>query len=121
MTNTTSSGKSTRNVLLGMLLVALILAGGVSFYASSQPDGLNKVAADKGFNAGEREHDLAGFPLAGYETAGLDNPRLSKAVAGVLGVGVTLIIGAGIFLLIRRRSPEDSASPEGRAEDVPRR
>lgn len=36
-------------VLVG-ILVALVLAGGVSYYASGSPDGLNRVAADHGFD-----------------------------------------------------------------------
>jgi len=69
MTNDTSNHRTrNRNILLAFLVVALLLAGGVSFYASSQPDGLNKVAADKGFDVNVRDHDLSGSPFAGYGT-----------------------------------------------------
>ena len=47
---------STRSVLVAGLLVALLLAGFVSFYASSDPDGLNRVAQDKGFADTEEDH-----------------------------------------------------------------
>ena len=35
--------------LLGGILVSIIVAGFISYYASSSPDGLEKVAEDKGF------------------------------------------------------------------------
>ena len=40
---------STVWVVVGGLVVALLLAGIVSFYASGDPDGLTKVSEDKGF------------------------------------------------------------------------
>jgi hypothetical protein len=41
---------SRRTLVLVGLLVAVVLAGGVSYFASSSPDGLNKVASDTGFD-----------------------------------------------------------------------
>ena len=104
--------------LAGGLLVALLLAGVVSNFASSSPDGLDSTAL-RGCttNAGgeitggtcmarnEREHQLGGGPLAGYGIRGIDNPYLSTGLAGVLGVAVTFVIGGGIFRLVRRRKP----------------
>lgn len=86
------------------LMVALVLAGIVSFYASSSPDGLEKVAADKGMDTQARDHDLAGSPLAGYQTKDVGNVRLSGGLAGVIGVGATLAVGTGVFYLVRRRA-----------------
>ncbi|MGH8969957.1 MAG: PDGLE domain-containing protein [Actinomycetes bacterium] len=96
-----------RAFLLAGLLVALLLAGGVSYYASSMPDGLEKVAADKGVDEGSRGHDLAGSPVADYAVEGVDDDRLSTALAGVAGVAVTLALGGGLFLAVRRRAPAD--------------
>ena len=45
-----------RIFLLGGLLVAIGLALLVSGFASSSPDGLNKVAEDHGFAANARQH-----------------------------------------------------------------
>jgi cobalt/nickel transport protein len=44
---------STKWVALGILVVALLLAGVVSYYASSEPDGLNRVAQDTGISRTE--------------------------------------------------------------------
>lgn len=93
----------TRWVVVGVAVVALLLAGVVSFYASSSPDGLNRVAEDKGFASTERTHSSDGSPLAGYESKGVDDPRLSKAVAGVTGTVLVLVLAGGLTLLVRRR------------------
>lgn len=82
--------------------MALLLAGVVSYYASSQPDGLEKVAADHGLDVGATDSHTAGSPLADYAVSGLDDERLSVGVAGVIGVVVTFATAGGIFLLVRR-------------------
>ncbi|GAA1290770.1 hypothetical protein Psi02_34750 [Planotetraspora silvatica] len=99
-----------RPVLLGGGLVALLLAGVVSFYASSAPDGLNKVAADKGFNAYERPHDLENGPLAGYGVSGVEDERLSGGLAGIAGVGITVLVGGAIFFTVRRRRQDKAVA-----------
>lgn len=94
--------------LLG-LVVALVLAGIVSFYASSSPDGLNKVAADHGIAATEAQHAAKESPLAGYSTKGVGDQRLSGAVAGVAGVALTLGLATGVFWVVKRRQPATDA------------
>lgn len=94
---------STRTVALGMFLVALVLAGVVSFYAASTPDGLNRVAQDQGFSSTETAHGSADGPFAGYSTADVGNARLSGGVAGVVGVVVVLALTSGVTVVLRRR------------------
>lgn len=96
----------TRWVLLGIGVVALLLAGVVSFYAASSPDGLTKVSQDEGFASTETEHGAADGPFAGYTTRDVDNARLSGGLAGVVGVVVVLVIASGVVLLVRRRHRE---------------
>ena len=48
------------------LAVAFALAFFVSPYASSEPDGLERVAIDNGFADQAQEHALADGPLADY-------------------------------------------------------
>ena len=57
---------STRKVWGIGLVTALVLAGFVSFYASASPDGLEKVAHDKGIDAKTNQHATADSPLADY-------------------------------------------------------
>jgi cobalt/nickel transport system permease protein len=96
--------------LLAGLAVALLLAGVVSFYASSAPDGLEKVADDHGLDAGATASHTDGSPLAGYSVAGVSNERLSVGVAGVVGVAVTFAIAGGLFLAVRRRAAGSDTS-----------
>ncbi|MDX3750576.1 energy-coupling factor ABC transporter permease [Streptomyces sp. AK08-02] len=93
----------TRNVWLTGLAASLVLAGVVSFYASASPDGLEKVAADKGIDAKVEDHAAADSPLADYGVEGITDGRLSGGLAGVIGVGVTVVAGTGIFWAVRRR------------------
>jgi hypothetical protein len=85
------------------LLVCLFLAGGTSFYASGSPDGLEKVAADQGFEDTADDHVLSDWPLADYAIRGIDSARLSGGLAGVAGVGLTLVLAGGLFTLLARR------------------
>ena len=86
-----------------MLVAALLLAGVVSFYASGDPDGLNRVAEDAGFSSAEADSPTAGSPLAGYQTSGIGQDRLSGGFAGVAGVLVVLVLAGGVTHVVRRR------------------
>ena len=52
-----------------------------------------------------QDHEFADSPLADYGIKGLDNPYLSTGLAGVAGVLVTFVVGAGFFWVVRRRGP----------------
>ncbi|WP_330261818.1 energy-coupling factor ABC transporter permease [Streptomyces sp. NBC_00539] len=102
-----SGPRSTKPVWITGLVTALVLAGFVSYYASASPDGLEKVAADKGIDQNEREHAAANSPLADYSVKDVADTRLSGGLAGVIGVGATVAVGTGIFWSVRRRRAED--------------
>ncbi len=100
----------------GGLLLALLLAGVLSNFASSSPDGLDATArkgcttsADGTITGGtcmaqrEKTHQMKDSPLADYGIRGIDNPYLSTGLSGVLGVLVTFGLGGGVFWLVRRR------------------
>lgn len=94
-----------RIVAAGILLVALLLAGGASFYASGSPDGLESVASDKGFIDTAEDHATGSGPFADYDATFLDDERGSVGVAGVVGVLVVLALGSGIAYAVRRSAP----------------
>lgn len=98
---------STRVVLVTVLGIALVVAGIVSHYASSSPDGLTSVAADLGFASSQQAS--TGGPLAGYDVPGLGHPRWSGGLAGVVGCLVVLAVST---LLFRLRRPGSSAGGE---------
>ncbi|WP_030317519.1 energy-coupling factor ABC transporter permease [Streptomyces sp. NRRL B-3229] len=102
-----AAARSPRKVWITGLAASLVLAGFVSFYASASPDGLEKVAADQGIDAKTEEHASADSPLADYGVKDVEDARLSGGLAGVIGVGVTVVAGTGVFWAVRRRRSAD--------------
>jgi hypothetical protein len=94
------------------LVVALLLAGVASYYASSAPDGLNRVAEDQGIARTERDHAAADGPMAGYRARGIENDRLSGlVVASVVAVRPDLCYGARRALAARTLQVRPQAAP----------
>lgn len=108
LTPVPAAAHRTRNVWLTGLAASLVLAGVVSFYASASPDGLEKVAADKGIDAKVEKHATSDSPLADYSVEGITDGRLSGGLAGVIGVGATVVAGTGIFWAVRRRRTDEN-------------
>lgn len=81
----------TRWVLLGLLAASLVLAGVVSFFASSAPDGLSRVADDSGISHTEQKRDAVAHAVP-------------PGVARVGGLLVVLALGSGVAWAVRRRS-----------------
>ena len=104
--------------LIGGLLVALALGVFVSPFASSSPDGLEKVSMDKGFDETAEDHALDDSPLADYRVRGVGDDRLGTAASGLLGVLLTFGLGLVLFGFVqrsaRRRAVEGSASEDVR-------
>jgi hypothetical protein len=94
---------SRRVLWIGALVVVLLLAGLASYYASSHPDGLERVAEQAGFLDSARDSAASDSPLADYRTDGVGDDRLSGGLAGVLGSLLVLALAGGLFWLLRRR------------------
>jgi cobalt/nickel transport protein len=95
--------KQSKFLIAGFVL-SLVLAGVVSNFASSSPDGLEKVAEDIGFLDSAKDHTYADGPLADYGVKGIENERLSTGTAGVIGVIATAGVSTGLFFVLRRKS-----------------
>jgi cobalt/nickel transport system permease protein len=79
------------------LVVALALAVFISPFASSQPDGMERVAIDQGFAAAAAEAPAWRFSLIpDYSFPGISNPALATGLAG--GVGTLLLFGVVLLL-----------------------
>ena len=89
--------------LLGGILVSIFVAGFISYYASSSPDGLEKVAEDKGFLDTAQDSANSGSFLADYGVAGIDNERLSVGLSGLIGVIATLSVSLLIFKTLAKK------------------
>ena len=94
---------STRTLVLIGLAISVLLAVVLSHYASSHPDGLEYVAEKTGFIGTAEESVVVGGPAAGYQVRGVESPRLSGGLAGLLGVAVTALAAFGLFALLRKR------------------
>jgi cobalt/nickel transport protein len=107
-----------RRFFIGFAIISLLLAGVVSYFANSNPDGLDAVTRNGctvvQTSQGERlegdciaqhaaEHPLKSGPLADYTVSG--DSRFT-GVAGVVGVVATLAVAGGLFWVLRRRSDE---------------
>jgi hypothetical protein len=90
-----------RNTMLLIGAIAAILITGVVFsqFSSSDPDGLEFVAEQQGFDQTAETHSLESTPLAGYG----DSSIAGKAIAAVVGLVLTAGIGFGLFWFLRKR------------------
>jgi hypothetical protein len=84
------------------LALAVGLATAVSPYASSSPDGLEKVAGDKAFlDQGTLHAVQEDSPVPDYAVPGVDDPRVATGLAGF--GGTLLVFGAGYVLVLASR------------------
>ncbi len=87
-------------LLIGILMIALAIAGGLSLLASGAPDGLEHSMEQMGAVDGEPALDS---PMPDYEAPFWKNPTARKAIAGLSGtlavLGLVLLAGR----LLRRK------------------
>jgi len=100
---------SRRAFFASFLLVALVIAGFGSYYASAHPDGLESVAEKTGFLDTADDSSTAEGPFADYSTKGIDDARLSGGVAGVVGCLLVLVFAGGLAWTVRRRGPTEGS------------
>lgn len=88
--------------------VATVTAVGLSLAASSQPDGLERVAGDLGFAVTGPGSLLHSSPFADYSVGGLDG-WMSPAAAGLVGLMMTCAVCA-VMVGVTRRSAAPTAA-----------
>jgi hypothetical protein len=92
---------SSKKLLVVGLLVSIVIASILSFYASSQPDGLEKVTADQSLDVNAVDSANSDSALADYGVAGVENERASAFLGGLIGVAITGLAGAGLYFWLR--------------------
>jgi cobalt/nickel transport protein len=93
-----------RTMAISGVVLALILAAFVSPFASTQKDGLERVAEQQRIEAAEQPVWKAA-PMPDYAVAGVEDGGWATGVAGV--VGTLAVLGLGLLLgrlLVRRSS-----------------
>lgn len=102
-------------VVLG-LAVAVGLATAASPWASPDPDGLERVAEDKGFlDTATSNRIQDDSPIPDYAFPGIGNERVATGVAGFVGTIGLFAVGLGLALLLLRhaRGPTPETSTGG--------
>jgi cobalt/nickel transport protein len=110
-------------------LVTLLIAGGLSYLASSSPDGLDSATL-KGCEVvqtshGEElhgeciaqhagHHAMSTSPLADYTIGGRNG---TGGLAGIAGVLVTVVVAGGTFWLIARSRTKREPTPKSTVGD----
>ena len=82
------------------IIIAVFLVIFLSPLASKLPDGLQRVAQDKGFL--EKTRTLSPPVIPGYLFPGIKNEKLAVIAAGIVGILIVFIISYFIALLIRK-------------------
>lgn len=106
-----ASSASLGGVVIVGLLVTLLLAVFASPFASTDPDGLERVAIDQGFADTAQDHTLGGSPLADYSVEGVEGGT-ATGLAGLVGVGATFAVGLGVLGIRRARRSRRTAAAD---------
>lgn len=83
------------------VIVSLLMAGVISLYASTDPDGLERVAEDLGFLEHGEGHEVIKSPMPDYMIPGIENETLSASAAGILGTVTVFSLGILIGKALR--------------------
>lgn len=97
-------------VLIVGMLGSVTVAGLSSLFASQEPDGLQRVAQEQGFAENEEPSATSEGPFGGYALDGVENESLSSGVSAAAGLGLTLVLGMGLFWFLSRKPSGETGS-----------
>ena len=115
---------STKKVLIVLAILAVLIGGGLSLYASANPDGLEwaiqkvtgstELESEGGVHeaAQQTQESTAFMPDYDYKDAGKEGAASGTSVAGLVGGAITCVLAAGTGLAItavkrRKKAAED--------------
>ena len=97
-------------LIAGGLGIALLITL-FSPFASSHPDGLERVAEDKGFSG------LADSPpyelISDYVFPWVGNEDLATILSGIVGVLIVAVVVSGVGFLLARAGDAQRSTPSG--------
>ncbi|MDS1029374.1 PDGLE domain-containing protein [Bacillota bacterium LX-D] len=86
------------------LLVALLIGVFLSPFASSSPDGLERVAEDKGFLAKSEGREVVGAPMPDYVLPVISNETVAGSAAGAVGTIITFGAAYGLAKIVSKKN-----------------
>jgi hypothetical protein len=99
---------------LGVIVVGLgiaVIVALVSPWASSRPDGLERVAEDKEFI--DEAKDPPYKVIADYVFPGIEDERLATILSGLVGIAIVAGICFGLVYGMRLLHGQDRSHPSG--------
>lgn len=85
----------------GLLIAALVLAGALSLFASSAPDGYERVLHD--FNVAPEGQGALPAVMPDYQVPWIESSWISGALAGVAGTLITAAVAWGLSYALSAR------------------
>jgi cobalt/nickel transport system permease protein len=105
------AGQLGRAGIGGVITVGLAWAAILVFLiaplANENPDGLERVAIDQGFDVTATDSAVGDSPLADYGVTGVDNDATATGISGAIGIAVTFGVALAIvggFAAVRKRA-----------------
>ncbi len=93
----------TKKEVIAGLIIALVLGVFISGFASSWPDGLEKVAEDKGFLEKTDAEPTFPSPIPDYAWPGIKNEKAATGLAGAAGTLLTFGVMYGLAVLVKEK------------------
>lgn len=103
-----------KEIFFGLIL-AILLAVFLSPLASPNPDGLERVAIDKGFLEKSEGNEVISSPIPDYMVKGITNETVAGSAAGLIGTILTFAAAYGaakISVSSKKASPQKKILPE---------
>lgn len=91
-----------KRFILISLMISIILVLFISPFASTCPDGLEKVTEEK--NIAIKETGIINSIMPDYTISYIKHEGLSTSIAGLLGTIITFAAGTGITFLYNKRN-----------------
>lgn len=98
-----------KEIIIG-LFIALLVVVLLAPFASSSPDGLERVAEDLAFLEMADGQEIISSPIPDYEVPGLENKTLAGILAGIAGTLLTFVVMMMVAKLIAASKKRKQAS-----------
>ncbi|MFA5031788.1 MAG: PDGLE domain-containing protein [bacterium] len=95
-----------KKIIFTGLVVSCFLALFISPFASSSPDGLERVAINKEFIEKGEGHNVIKSPLPDYLIPGIKHEKISTSVAGIVGTLLVFGLAFGVTALVSKKKEQ---------------